>query len=103
MRHALAPILFEDDELEEMRKRRDPVLAAKPSDSAKAKKRTLRTEDGLAVHSFETLIAELASRGRSTYRLKSDASGPTFQQVSQPIALQAKAYELLGLFPVKGK
>lgn len=103
MRRALAPILFEDDELPEMRKRRDPVQAAKPSDSAKAKKRTLRTEDGLAVHSFETLIAELASRGRSTYRLKSDPTGPALQQVPEPTALQARAYELLGLFPVKGK
>ncbi len=103
MRRALAPILFEDHELPEMSKRRDPVLTAKPSDSAKAKKRSLRTEDGLVVHSFETLIAELASRGRSTYRLKSDPTGPTFQQVPPPTALQARAYELLGLFPVKGK
>ena len=103
MRRALAPILFEDHELPEMRKHRDPVLAAKPSDSAKAKKRTLRTEDGLVVHSFETLIAELASRGRSTYRMKSDSSGPTFNQVPKPTALQTRAYELLGLLPVNGK
>ncbi len=103
MRRALAPILFEDHELPEMRNRRDPVLAAKPSDSAKAKKRTLRTEDGLVVHSFETLIAELASRGRSTYRMKSDPTGPIFNQVPRPTDLQARAYELLGLLPVNGK
>jgi transposase len=103
MRRALAPILFEDHELPEMRKRRDPVLAAKPSDSAKAKKRTLRTEDGLVVHSFETLIAELASRGRSTYRMKSDPNGPIFSQVPKPTDLQVRAYELLGLLPVNGK
>lgn len=103
MRRALAPILFEDHELPEMRKRRDPVLVAKPSDSAKAKKRTLRTEDGLVVHSFETLIAELASRGRSTYRMKSDPNGPIFSQVPKPTDLQIRAYELLGLLPVNGK
>jgi len=103
MRRALAPILFDDHELPEMRKHRDPVMAAKPSDSAKVKKRTLRTEDGFVVHSFETLIAELASRGRSTYRMKSDLSGPTFNQVPKPTDLQARAYELLGLLPVNGK
>ncbi len=30
MRRALAPILFEDEELEMERKRRDPILPAKP-------------------------------------------------------------------------
>jgi transposase len=102
MRRALAPILFEDHELPDLRKHRDPVLAAKPSESAKTKKQTHRTEDGLDVHSFETLMAELAIRGRNTYRLKSDPTGPTFKQMPEPTALQARAYELLGLFPVKG-
>ncbi len=103
MRRALAPILFEDHELAGIRSRRDPVLPARPSDSARAKKRTLRTEDGFVVHSFETLMAELASRARTTYRVKSDPTGVTFQQVPPPTPLQARAYELLGLLPVKGK
>lgn len=103
MRKALAPILFEDDKLEEERKRRDPILPAKPSESAKRKKATHRTEDGFPVHSFETLAAELATRCRNTYRLKSDDSGLTFKQVSDPTPLQARAYQLLGLFPVVGK
>jgi transposase len=102
MRRALAPILFEDHELPNIRNKRDPVLPAKSSTSAKAKKCTLHTEDGLVVHSFETLIAELACRGRNTYRLKSDPTAPTFKQLPTPTALQARAYELLGLFPVKG-
>lgn len=103
MRKALAPILFEDDRLEEERKRRDPILPAKPSESAKRKKATHRTEDGFPVHSFETLAAELATRCRNTYRLKSEDSGLTFKQVSDPTPLQARAYQLLGLFPVVGK
>ena len=101
MRRALAPLLFEDHELPKIRKQRDPVLPAKPSESAKMKKWTRRTEDGFEVHSFETLMADLASRGRNTYKLKSDPAGPTFTQVPEPTALQARVYELLGLFPVK--
>ena len=102
MRRALAPILFEDEELLTDRKRRDPILPAKPSESVKKKKRSHKTVDGLPVHSFDTLMAELAARSRVTYRLKSDESGSTFKQVPAPTPLQAKAYELLGLFPVKG-
>lgn len=102
MRRALAPILFEDNELPLLRQQRDPVLAAQPSESAKRKKRTHRTEEGLPVHSFETLMAELASHGRSTYRLKSDDQAPTFTQTPQLTPLQTRAHELLGLLPVAG-
>lgn len=103
MRRALAPILFQDDQLETARKRRDPVLPAVPTESAKTKKATHTTPDGLPVHSFETLMAELASRGRNTYRLKSDDSSLTFKQVPEPTAIQRRAYELLELLPVSGK
>jgi transposase len=102
MRRALAPILFEDEELPEQRKRRDPILPAKPSESAKQKNRTHQTADGLPVHSFETLMSELASRGRVTYRLKAEDSSLTFKQVPEPTPTQARAYELLGLLPVTG-
>ncbi len=100
MRRALAPILFEDDQLETARTRRDPIRPAEPTASAKTKKATHMTPDGLAVHSFETLLAELASRGRNTYRLKSDDSRLTFTQVPEPTAIQRRAYALLGLLPV---
>jgi len=39
MRKALAPLLFEDEELDEQRKNRDPIKPTKPSDSAKVKKK----------------------------------------------------------------
>lgn len=103
MRRALAPILFEDDQLETARTRRDPIRPAEPTASAKTKKATHTTPDGLPVHSFETLMAELASRGRNTYRLRSDDVSLTFTQVPEPTAIQRRAYELLGLLPVGGK
>jgi transposase len=103
MRRALAPMLFEDEDLPAARPRRDPVLPAQPSASAKAKKATHTTPDGLPVHSFESLIAELASRARNTYRLKSDESKLTFKQVPAPTPIQRRAFELLGLLPVHGK
>jgi transposase/ribosomal protein L35 len=103
MRKALAPILFEDEELEQERKRRDPILPAKPSDSARLKKLTHMTADGLRVHDFKSLMADLASRSRVTYKLDSADINLTFNQEPEPTPLQKRAYELLGLLPVSGK
>jgi transposase len=103
MRQALAPILFEDEELELERKCRDPILPAKPSESVKMKKLTHRTEDGLPVHDFTSLMSDLASRSRVTYKLASKGIDLAFKQVPEPTPLQRRAYELLGLFPVGGK
>ena len=100
LRRAWAPLLFEDEELPHDRKRRDPVLPARGSESVEAKKLTHQTADGLPVQSFRTLLLDLASRARVTYRLKTDESGPTFQQVPPPTPLQTKAYELLNLLSV---
>ena len=102
LRRVWAPLLFEDEELPQGRSHRDPVLPARSSDSTQAKKRTHQTADGLPVHSFSTLLADLATRARVTYSLKKDNSGPTFQQVPPPTPLQAKAHELLNLLPVAG-
>ncbi len=97
MRQALAPILFEDEELEKERKRRDPILPARPSESAKMKKNTHLTPDGLPVHDFKSLMADLASRGRVTYKTKSKEIDLTIQQLPELTPLQRRAYELLGL------
>ena len=98
MRKDLAPLLFQDEELDHNRKTRDPMAPAKASASAKRKKRTRLTPDGFEVHSFETLLAELGTRCRDTHRMKADApDGPTFKQVTEFTPLQAKAMQLLGL------
>jgi transposase len=69
MRRALAPLLFEDEVVPEDRAVRDPVAKPTPSPSVKAKKARLATPDGLPVHSFKTLFADLATLTRVTYRL----------------------------------
>ncbi len=102
LRRAWAPLLFEDEQRREVRERRDPVGPAKPSESARQEKISHQTQDGLAVHSFETLMAELATRARVTYGLPSGDSTSIFKQVPEPTPLQARAYELLGLLPVAG-
>ena len=107
LRRAWAPLLFEDEERREERQLRDPILPAQPSASAQHKKRSRETADGLPVHSFESLLEELATRGRVTYALKSPTSEQksnlTFQQVPKPNPVQARAYELVRTHPVTAK
>jgi transposase len=103
MRQALAPLLFADEELNNERKTRDPVLPAQPSNSAQEKRAKHITQDGMEVHSFKTLMEAMANRTRNTCVVKaakanqSENPDSTFIQISPPTPLQARVLELLGL------
>ena len=100
LRRALAPLLFDDEEMEARRARRDPVLAAQPWPSAKRKKTKWRTEDGLPIQSFRTLMAEMATRSRHQCRTISDPDGPRLQRLTEPTPLQRRTLDLVKVFPV---
>jgi len=97
MREALRPLLFDDEQLEQDRRTRDPVAPARSSPSAKRKKAVRRAADGLPVHSFDTLLLSLGTRCRNTCRMGSDPAAPRFRQLTEPTLLQARAMELLKL------
>jgi hypothetical protein len=97
MRQAWAPLLYADEELEADRAERDPVKPARPSASAKAKKQQHTTAAGWPAHSFSSLLSHLGTRVRNTHQVVTDASGATFQQVTEPDAVQAEALRLLSL------
>ena len=100
LRRALAPLLFEDETLDEARRTRDPVAAAKPTPRAREKKARRRTDDGLALHSLDTLLAELATRCRNTCRVRSDPAAPVFSLLTEPTKTQRRVAELIEMFPV---
>ncbi len=102
MRQALAPLLFDDESLPIERWRRDPVAPAQPSESAKQKKAVRLTADGLPIHSFKTLMAELGTRCRHRCRMKSDPDSPAIYQDTELTPLQSRAMKLLRLLPVQG-
>jgi len=97
MRRALQPLLFEDEQLALDRALRDPVVPAEPSESAKRKKRTLRTSDGFPVQSFRTLLEQLATRCRNGCKLKGDPQGVGFGQITEPTPFQERVFQLLEL------
>jgi len=96
MRQALAPLLFHDEDLDRDRAQRDPVAPARPSESVRRKKSSRVGDDGLPLHSFQTLLADLATRCRNTAHLKADSTH-TLQLVTELSPLQARAHQLLGM------
>jgi transposase len=97
MRRALGSVLFDDEELTANRKTRDPVAKAKPSASVQRKKTQRTTCDGLGVHSFSSLLADLGTLCRNRCRIMADPSGNTFTQDTQPTQLHSRVFRLLGV------
>jgi hypothetical protein len=92
MREALAPILFDDDDRAAAQAQRDSIVApASRSEKAQRKARRKRTDDGFPVHSFQTLLKDLATITKNHMRMGEQS----FEMITTPTALQQRAFELL--------
>ena len=97
MRQRLAPMLYDDTDKAAAEALRATVVAkAERSPAALAKQTTGRTGDGLPVHSFRTLIADLATLTRNTL-VTAIAPEQPFTLTARPTPLQQKARDLLAL------
>ncbi len=93
---AWAPLLYRD---EIPPPRVDPVGPPERSAAAIAKERDHRTPDGFPVHSFATLLAELATLTRNRVVPAGADEGAAFQILAEPTPLQARAFELIAVSP----
>jgi len=99
MRQALAPLLFDDhDRAAAAALRPSTVAPAARSPAATRKAATRRTDDGLPVHSFQSLLDDLATLALNTVSLPSNPDY-RFHMPTTPTPLQARAFELLGVSP----
>ena len=97
MRQCLAPMLFDDaDKAEAEALRRSVVAQAQCSKAAVRKQTTGVTPDGLPVHSFRTLLADLATMARNTITTAINPLYP-LTVLTRPTPVQQKAFDLLGL------
>ncbi|MFH1475817.1 MAG: IS1634 family transposase [Chloroflexota bacterium] len=93
---AWAPLLFRDETPPE---RSDPVGPRERSPGAVRKERDHLTPDALAVHSFATLLAELATLTRNRVVPAGAPDGATFDVLTEATPLQSRAFELIGVSP----
>ncbi len=95
MREAWRELMFADTD-QQAKVMRDPVAPAKRSKAALAKVGRHALDDGTPVHSFSTLMAELATVVRNTCRTPNAGPGtPTFEILTTLNAKQQRAFALL--------
>ena len=99
MRAKLAPLLYDETDHKAAAAARATIVAkAQRSPDALAKQTTGRTIDGLPVHSFRSLLADLATYARidATTALNERY---VFTLYSRPTPVQQRAFDLLGINP----
>ncbi len=72
------------------------VRPARRSPEAQHKAATKMTADGVPVHSFRTLLADLATITCNTCRPRLP-DAPTFEKITTPTPVQQRALKLLGV------
>jgi len=99
MRARLAPMLYDETDHETAAAMRASIVAkAERSEAARRKQTTGLTDDGLPVHSFQSLLADLATYARiqATTALNDKY---VFTLHTRPTPIQRRAFELLAVNP----
>jgi transposase len=100
MRGELAPLLFDDEDPAAGEARRtSPVAPAQVSEHAERKAATKRSDDGRPIHSFHSLLADLATIAKNRIQVTlrgATTETRTFDRITRPTPLQQKALDLLG-------
>jgi transposase len=101
LRARLAPMLYDDDDREAAAALRTSIVAkAARSPAVQAKQTHGLTDDGLPVHSFQSLLADLATLTRNEV-VTAVAPAAAITLYTRPTTLQQKAFDLLGIDPAR--
>jgi len=101
MRERLKPILFDDDDPATAARQRTSIVApAQPSPAALRKRASKLTANGGPVHSFQSLLRDLATCTLNEMITTLDATY-SFTLVATPTPIQAQAFRLLDVDPTK--
>jgi len=101
MRERLKPMLFDDDDLTAAARERASIVApAQPSPAALRKRASKLTANGGPVHSFQTLLRDLATCTLNQMTTTLNAAY-SFTLVATPTPIQAQAFSLLAVDPTR--
>ena len=101
MRERLKPILFDDDDPAAAARERTSIVApAQPSPAALRKRASKLTANGGPVHSFHSLLRDLATCTLNEMTTTLNAAY-SFTLVATPTPIQAQAFRLLDVDPTK--
>jgi hypothetical protein len=101
MRERLKPVLFDDDDPAAAARERTSIVApAQPSPAALRKRASKLTANGGPVHSFQSLLRDLATCTLNEMTTTLNAAY-SFTLVATPTPIQAQAFRLLNVDPTK--
>jgi len=101
MRERLKPLLFDDDDPPAAARERTSIVApAQPSPAALRKRASKLTANGGPVHSFQSLLRDLATCTLNEMTTTLNAAY-SFTLVATPTPIQAQAFRLLDVDPTK--
>ena len=101
MRERLKPILFDDDDPAAAARERTSIVApAQPSPAALRKRASKLTANGGPVHSFQSLLRDLATCTLNEMTTTLNAAY-SFTLVATPTSVQAQAFTLLDIDPTQ--
>ena len=95
LKKAWTPLLYKDEDLEEAKKTRNPVLQTTPSKNAMNKKKTHKTEEGFEAHSLKSLLNHLATRCKNICRSGRIKNSLPVEIYTEKTPLQRRGLELL--------
>ena len=96
MQRSLAPLLFVDEDPQAGKERRDSIVApSERSEAADRKAARKHNSDGVPVHSFRTLLKDLATLVKNRIRFGESR----FDRFTTPTPLQQRAFDLLNVKP----
>jgi len=99
LRRALASITFTDTDRTAPWARPDPVAPATASPSATAKAATKQTPDAQPIHSYQSLLAHLATLTRNTCHITGTPDHASFDKLAELTPTQRRVFELLDAKP----
>ena len=99
LRRALASITFTDTDRTDPWARPDPVAPATASPSATAKAATKQTPDAQPIHSYQSLLAHLATLTRNTCHITGTPDHASFDKLAELTPTQRRVFKLLDAKP----
>jgi hypothetical protein len=97
MRQKLVPLLFENEELSVVGKEDSVVIPVERQAARQRKAQRKRTLDDFPVHSFRTLLTDLATIVKNRVQPKLPGVSLSFDKITNPTPSQQAALDLLGV------
>jgi len=95
MRERLEPLLFDDHDPQGAARRRKSIVAPAPRSTAALRKaRRKRTDHDLPVHSFRSLLTDLATLTKNRIQPRLEGA-EAFEQCAAPTSVQQRVFDLL--------